>query len=273
MKIIDISEHNGSIDFAKVKEDGIKGVIIRIGWIGNKQNHTIDKKFEEYYSKANYYGLKIGFYVYSYCKTVETLRQGTNWVLDKIENKKFSLPVFLDLEDSTIKDCGKENLTKQAVQFCKIINNSGFKSGVYASKDWFLNKLDINQLLDYKIWLAEWNGKENHTLGYKVDLWQYTSNGKVNGINSRVDMNKCLCKCDEENIQNGDEVEVKVYQNGSTIEPVFSDTNLRNKIGSLNKFERCECLGVCKNRAIVRYKIDGQNNYKIGFVEWLGGIK
>lgn len=273
MKIIDISEHNGNINFSKVKQDGIDGVIIRVGWIGNSKNHCFDKKFEEYYSKAKYYGLKIGFYVYSYCKSVSALRSGVNWLLNIIENRTCNLPVFLDLEDNTIKNIGSQNLTNQAVQFCKILKNNGYKSGVYASRYWFLNILDINKLLNYKIWLAEWNGKENHTLGYKVDLWQYTSKGKVNGIVGNVDMNKCLCDCVEEKIKNGDDVEVKTYQNGGTPENVFADVNLTNKIGTLNPKEKCDCLGVFKNRPMVRYKIDNSNNYKIGFVEWIGGVK
>ena len=70
-----------------------------------------------------------------------------------------------------------------------------------------------------------------------------------------------------------DDEEVKVYQNGSTEETVFSDTNCTNKIGSLNKYEQCDCLGIFQNRAIVRYKIDNQNNYKVGFVKYLGGVK
>lgn len=275
-RIIDVSEHNGNIDFLKVKQDGVDGVIIRVGWIGNKQNHTIDKKFIENYTNAKNNGLKIGFYVYSYCKSIETLRNGVDWLLNKIENMKVDLPVFLDLEDSTIVNIGKENLTTQAVQFCTILQNLGYNSGIYASKDWFLNKLDINKLLNYKIWLAEWNGKDSHTLGYKVDLWQYTSKGKINGIIGNVDMNKCLCDCVENtqnNIQNGDDEELKIYQNGSTPEDVFSDTNLTNKIGTLNPKEKCDCLGIYENRAIVRYKVDNRNNYKIGFVKWLGGVK
>ena len=275
-KIIDISEHNGNIDFKKVKEDGIDGIIIRVGWIGNSKNHCLDKKFEEYYSKAKYYGFKIGFYVYSYCKSVQTLRNGVNWLLNAIENRNCDLPVFLDLEDSTIKNIGNENLTNQAIQFCKIVENSGYKAGVYASRYWFLNVLDINKLLNYKIWLAEWNGKESHTLGYKVDLWQYSSKGKVKGINGNVDLNKCLCDCldtKKKNNINGDDVEVKTYQNGSTSESVYSDVNLTQKIGALNPKEKCDCLGIFKDRAIVRYKIDNSKNYKIGFVKWVGGVK
>ena len=66
---------------------------------------------------------------------------------------------------------------------------------------------------------------------------------------------------------------VRVYQNGSTIENVYADTNLTNKIGSLNKYEKCDCFGIFENRAMVRYKVDGSDNYKIGFVKWTGGVK
>lgn len=179
MKGIDISEHNGNIDFLKVKQSGIDFVIIRIGWIGNKENHTVDKKFEEYYTQAKYAGLKIGFYVYSYCNSVISIVSGVKWVLNQIKNKTFDMPIFLDLEDSTISKLTKYNLTNQAYQFCYLIEREGKKAGIYANLDWFKNKIDVNSLIRYKIWLAEWNGKENHTATFKVDLWQYTSNGQV----------------------------------------------------------------------------------------------
>ena len=131
-------------NFEKVKNDGIDGVIIRVGWIGNKQNHTLDTRFEEYYKQTKQVGLKIGFYVYSYCKSVETLRQGIVWLLDKIDNKECEIGVFLDLEDNTIEGIGKEELTKQAKQFCEIVQNAGYISGVYANKYWFNNLIDIN---------------------------------------------------------------------------------------------------------------------------------
>lgn len=272
-KGIDISEHNGTIDFEKVKNSGVDFVIIRIGWIGNKNNHTLDKKFEEYYKQAKLAGLKIGIYVYNYCKSIEVVKSGAKWVLDNLKNREIDMPIFLDMEDSSILD--GNNLNLLCKEFCNIINQTQYISGIYANKDWFINKLNIKELLNYKIWLAEWNNQENHTLGYKVNLWQYTSNGEVPGINGRVDLNKCLCNCYDNDIiiNNGDDEEVKVYQNGSTEEVVYSDTNCTNKIGSLNKYEKCECLGIFENRAIVRYKVDNKNNYKIGFVKWLGGVK
>lgn len=65
----------------------------------------------------------------------------------------------------------------------------------------------------------------------------------------------------------------KVYKNGSTIENVFADTNLTKKTGSLNRYEQCECYGIVDGKYLVKYKVDGQNNYKCGFVKYNGGIK
>ena len=70
----------------------------------------------------------------------------------------------------------------------------------------------------------------------------------------------------------GSDVEVKTYKNGSTRENVFSDTSCTDKIGSLNPREKCDCLGIFNDRAMVRYKVDKKNNYKIGYCKWLGGV-
>lgn len=76
------------------------------------------------------------------------------------------------------------------------------------------------------------------------------------------------------NVSNdGSDVEMKTYANGSTSETVYSDTNCTKKIGSLNPREKCDCFGIFNNRAMVRYKVDGSNNYKIGFCKWLGGVQ
>lgn len=188
-KLIDISQHNGNINFEELKNNGLKNIIIRVGWIGNKQNHTLDTKFEENYKKAKENGFKVGFYVYSYCKSVETLRQGVNWLLEKIDSKQNEIGVFLDLEDETIQEIGRQNLTEQAKQFCEIIKNSGYIAGIYANKYWFEHLLDIKQLLNYKIWLAEWNKKDNYSVTFRVDIWQYGQT-EIKGINGQVDINE-----------------------------------------------------------------------------------
>lgn len=273
---LDISEHNGYIDFTKLKREKpeIEFLIIRIGWIGNKNNHTLDTYFEDYYKRAKENGYKIGFYVYNYCNNLSAMQNACDWILHKIKGKPIEMPIFLDMEDSSIISSGKSMLTTMSKYFCNFFRNYGYDSGVYANKNWFTNYLDINSLLDYKIWLAEWNNKI--TFKYKVDLWQYTSKGKISGIKGNVDISKCLCECTEENnsnIESGDFEVAKVYKNGSTIEKVFADTNLTKEIGSLDKYEQCECLGIQNNRYIVKYKVNKTNNYKVGFVKYSGGVK
>lgn len=196
LKGIDISEHNGKIDFSKVKESGIDFVIIRIGWIGNRNNHTVDVNFEEYYKNARANNLKIGFYVYSYVENLNAMENAILWVKERIKNKTNEYPIFLDLEDEQIANLDKNLQTNLCHLFCKSFENSG----VYASLDWFKNKLNVNELTNYKIWLAQWTSASNHSANFKVDLWQYTSKGKVNGINGNVDMNNCL-NCDNSNTE------------------------------------------------------------------------
>ena len=192
LKGLDLSEHNGNVDFTKVKNSGISFVILRVGWIGNKENHTLDKKFEEYYNNAKANGLKVGFYVYSYVENETAMLSAINWVRTKISGKIREYPIFLDVEDAQISKLSKNEQTKLCKYFCDNFENSG----VYANLDWFKNKLNVNELLNYKIWLAQWTNAETHSADFKVDLWQYTSKGKVDGINSNVDMNYCL-NCEE----------------------------------------------------------------------------
>ena len=77
----------------------------------------------------------------------------------------------------------------------------------------------------------------------------------------------------DDEIENGSDEEVKTYQNGSTSEIVYADTNCTKRIGSLDPRERCDCFGIFNNRAMVRYQVNGTNNFKIGFCKWLGGVK
>lgn len=80
-------------------------------------------------------------------------------------------------------------------------------------------------------------------------------------------------KIENDNIEGGSDEEVRIYQNGSTSEVVFADTDCTKRIGSLDPREMCDCFGIFNERAMVRYKVNGTDNYKIGFCKWLGGVK
>ena len=274
---LDISEHNGYIDFPKLKRERpeIDFLIIRIGWIGNKKNkNTLDTYFEDYYKRAKENGYKIGFYVYNYCNNLSAMQNACDWILHKIKGKPIEMPIFLDMEDSSILSAGKDMLTTMSKYFCDFFRNYGYDSGVYANKNWFTNYLDINRLLDYKIWLAEWNDKI--TFKYKVDLWQYSSNFMFNG--KRFDINKCMCECREKN-KMGVFVIMKAFINNTSYKSlVFCDSNCTKAIGSLNKGEKCEAIGIFENgkgeRVVaVIYTIDNSRpvNRKIGYLKLING--
>lgn len=274
-KGLDLSTHNGYVDFNLLKQNGIDFVILRLGWIGNKENHTIDSKFESYYNSAKRVGLKVGCYVYSYVETSKAMTSAINWVRNKIQGKSFEYPIFLDLEDDQISYIDKKSMTNLAIQFCQSFENSG----IYANKNWFNNKLDINQLLNYKIWLAEWN-KNNYTVDFRVDIWQYTSDGTISGISGRVDMNYSyidVSSSDNSNFNNvGGDFDMKTWKNGSTDEPVYQDLACTKKIGTIYPREYADCYGIIDGKYLVVYFLtDSKGNVvgrKAGFVKYNGGI-
>lgn len=76
------------------------------------------------------------------------------------------------------------------------------------------------------------------------------------------------------NVNNdGSDIEMRTYVNGSTRENVYEDSNCTKKIGSLNPRESCDCFGIQHGKAVVQYNIDGTNNFKVGYCKWLGGVK
>lgn len=224
----------------------------------------------------------MGVYVYSYVESSVAMQSAINWVQAKLKGKTLDYPVFLDVEDEQISNLDKYTLTTLCKQFCKRITR--FNAGVYANKNWFTNKLYIHELTDYKIWLAEWNGKENHTANFKVDLWQYSSKGQVDGISGNVDMNYCLnCNASEEemtgntdNKTEGSDFDMpKTWKNGSTNEEVFADTDLSKKIGTIYPRGEAECFGIKDGKYLVCYNIYQNGNVinrKVGFVKYNGGL-
>lgn len=275
-KGLDLSTHNGNVDFNLLKQNGIDFVILRLGWVGNKENHTIDSKFETYYNSAKSVGLKVGCYVYSYVETSNAMKSAINWVKNKIQGKSFEYPIFLDLEDEQISYIDKKSMTNLAIQFCQSFENSG----IYANKNWFTNKLDINQLLNYKIWLAEWN-KTNYTVDFRVDIWQYTSDGTISGISGRVDMNYSYIDVSSSDNSNSNDVGgdfdmPKTWRNGSTDEPVYQDLACTQKIGTIYPREYADCYGIKDGKYIVCYFVTNSKgevtNRKLGFVKYNGGL-
>lgn len=184
---VDISGANTITSWSKIKENS-EFIILKLGNIYDEDENYIDSKFVTNYNNAIKNGLKVGVYVYNYCNSLEKLKEGTNWVVSQLKGKDITLPVFLDMEDSTIAKEGKEALTNQCKEFSKIIQNSGFKAGVYANASWFKIYLDKSKFYkDTFIWIAQYKVKVPQIDNY--DLWQYTSLGTLSGIKGNVDIN------------------------------------------------------------------------------------
>ena len=188
LKGIDVSGYQGNIDWKKAKEDGVKFAIIKLGTIYDEDENSVESTFERNYKECIKNNIPVGVYVYNYCNSIETLRKGANWVLDVLNRRALDLPVYLDMEDKTIVSEGKEALTKQCNEFAKIINNAGYEVGVYANLNWFENYLEPKNFnSNISVWVAQYY-KECEYKG-KYDIWQYSSDGTVVGINGRCDMN------------------------------------------------------------------------------------
>lgn len=285
---IDVSQHQGTINWNLAKQQ-IDFAILRLGWIGNKNNHTIDTQFERNFSECKRLGIPVGVYVYVYSSSVETVKSGANWAVQKLVGKQLDLPVYIDMEDNSIEILGKDKLTEMVIEFNKIIEASGRWAGVYANKNWFDNYLHKEQIkAKYTTWIAHYGINQN-TYNGQYDILQYSDKGSIAGINGKVDMNIMYRellneikgnssateeKKEENNNDNGGSLEMaRVYQNGSTPEAVYADTELKNKIGSLNPGETAEYLSIDNDRPLVRYKVDNTNIYKCGYVQWKGGCK
>ena len=185
-KGIDVSKWNGVIDWAKVKAAGVKFAMLRGGF--GKTATNKDPKFEQNYKNAKAVGMPIGVYHYSYAKTVDDAVREANFCLSYLKGKQLEYPIAFDIEDQSQANLGKATLTAITKAFCEEIEKAGYYAIIYASKYWLDSKLDMVALKDYDVWVAQWGSK--CTYGRSYGMWQYSDNGKVSGINGRVDMNE-----------------------------------------------------------------------------------
>ena len=185
VKCLDVSTWQGSIDFNKVKSAGYNYVIIRAGY--GKEKSQKDNMFEINYKNAKAAGLKVGAYWFSYAMSPSTATAEADACLSCIKGKKFELPVYYDMEYQPAMSTSNSNYTKMAVNFCNKLKSNGFKSGVYSSAsvyDYLLNRTTLKNN-GISIWNAEWYTKPSIT----CDVWQYSDNGRINGISTNVDLN------------------------------------------------------------------------------------
>ena len=202
IKGIDVSEWQGNLtknNWLKVKNSGIQFAILRCGYTtyGKSKKKYVDRYFENNYKICKEIGLPIGVYYYS-CATNETeAKEEANFVLSLIKNKKFEYPVVIDTEDNhninkstnspvSQASIGKYKLTPLIKTFCEIIASKGYYVSIYASTYWFKNNLILEDLKLYDKWIAQWS--KTVSVSYKYGMWQYSSQGTVNGLSGNIDL-------------------------------------------------------------------------------------
>lgn len=192
LKIIDLSYHNGAVDFAKVKTQA-DGVILRCGY-GSDIPKQDDKRFKEYVEACILYNIPFGVYLYSYAKSEEQAKSEAQHVLRLLEpyKDKLSYPVYYDLEEKGTESGAAE----RAIIFCDILEKEGYFVGVYASEYWWKAYLSDDSLNRFTKWVAKYGtndgtAQKKPSVNGACDMWQYTSKGKINGISGNVDVNIC----------------------------------------------------------------------------------
>ena len=203
---IDVSYHQGTIDWTKVKNAGIDYVILRAGYRASASGTlNKDKMFETYIKDAQKAGLKVGAYIYSQAISVEEAEAEANFILNRIKNYTIDLPVVFDYEYYGAQEgrlynahLSKSEKTKCAEAFCKKVSAAGYQAMVYANASFCESELDTAALhKKYQIWMARYNSysyKESKDKGVRyggqIDFWQCSESAKVDGIDSTsVDFN------------------------------------------------------------------------------------
>ncbi len=198
---IDVSQHNGNIDWKKVKKGKTEFAFVRVGYSGytNGTNYP-DKTYNDNLKGANKNDLPVGVYYYSQATTKKEAKKEAEYTLSLVKKYDINLPIAMDVEyayDSNGKEDGRlfdANLTESEQteiinEFCKVIAKAGYTPMVYANSYMFGTRIDTSKLnSNIMIWVADYN--KQITYEGKYNVWQYSKTGSVDGIASKhVDKN------------------------------------------------------------------------------------
>ena len=184
MKGIDVSVHNGNIDWNRVKSAGIDFAILRAGY--GRLASQKDERFEQNYSGAKAAGVPVGAYWYSYAMSEDEARLEADVFLSTIKGKRFEFPVYYDVEEKKQFDLGKEKVSAIMRAFLERVEAAGYFVGLYGSASSLTTHTADDIKSRYTIWLAHWVDQTNYSGAYGI--WQHSEKGRVDGINGNVDL-------------------------------------------------------------------------------------
>lgn len=194
--MIDVSTYNGDIDWNAVKAAGVDYAIIRVGYRGYGTARLVqDRRFEQNMRGTINAGIRVGAYIVTQAVNTEEAVEEASFIVEKCRGYNVTLPLAIDVEwagnsyeEGRANSISASTRTDVINAFARTVMNSGYTAMAYANKDWFENKIYSGNLFSScKIWLAQYRNTE-YTYGGRVNMWQYTSKGRVDGINGDVDI-------------------------------------------------------------------------------------
>lgn len=189
LKGIDVSKHQGVIDWGKVKAAGIAFAILRVGY-GNDSSEQDDVQFLNNVNGCIKNGIPFGVYIYSYAQSVKEAKSEAEHTLRLIKGLNLKYPVYLDLEDeNTTGKLSNAQIEEIAKTWADMISAAGYMVGIYANKYWWTTKLTGSIYEKWERWVAQYYSECTYSGTY--GMWQYGSDGRVPGINGNVDVNIC----------------------------------------------------------------------------------
>ena len=190
---IDVSEHQGEINWHEVKKAGVEFAYIRAGYRTSETGSLReDACFRYNIEQAIANGIEVGVYFFSQATTVEESIEEAKFTVDLVELYPLDLPIAHDMEEvigseDRVNDLTNDERTEIADAFCEIVENYGYESIVYANPSWLISKLNIFKISSRKIWLAHY--AESTPYPFRYEIWQYSDSGVVDGIPELVDLN------------------------------------------------------------------------------------
>jgi len=192
---IDVSAHQGQIDWQQVAQAGVKFVLIRVGYRGDGNGQLVaDEMAQANYEGAQAAGLRIGAYIFSQATNVAEALEEAEFLLEQTRGWQLDMPVVFDWEyisaEARTANVDGPMLTACTLAFCREMERAGHIPMIYFNLDLAVNYLDMEQLARYRLWLALYS--DQMTYPYQIDMWQYTHTGTVPGIAGPVDINLYL---------------------------------------------------------------------------------
>lgn len=183
---IDVSKWQGDINWKTVSVSGVDFAMIRSSFGSEHTDECLDKNVKG----CEKYGIPYGFYHYTYAKTAAEARQEAEFFINNIRKYSPEYPIVLDLEEEFYKKMSKNQVTEILTAFMDVIEENGYYAMLYNSPNFMKACFDIPKLEKYDIWIACWGGEErlNSLYDGRYGMWQYSSTGKVKGINGDVDL-------------------------------------------------------------------------------------